>query len=114
MKTETMIVLAAAASAGGYLIWKQSQAQAAAAAPKAAAPPVTYALPVRKSTVLTAPVVNAKPLAVKTPSTAQKVLTVGANAAAQYGCSYLTGFQKELCLQGSGIVTNGLTSLKLF
>jgi len=68
-----------------------------------------------RSTVVTAPV-KSRPVvrvAAKKPSSNTKkpsnkqLVTSGISAAAQFGCSHLTGLQKTVCQQGSGILGFG-------
>jgi len=116
MKTNT-ILIGAGVGLAAYYLWQKSHVSLAAnVSPPAqqAKPPAKPALPAailpRRSTVTTAPVNVSKPLAVKGPSTAQRVLSAGANVAASYGCSPLEGYQRDLCLQGANVGAGLLSS----
>lgn len=111
MKTQTVLLVAGASLVGLHLYgtWRRSQmvsANVTASAPPSkpqAQPARTASILPKRSNVTTAPVNVSKPLAVKGPSVAQQLLTAGAGAAANYGCSPLVGYQRDLCLQGANV-----------
>lgn len=71
------------------------------------------AVPARNKTkVITARVPVTRPAKVKGPSLSKQIAGTAISAGAQFGCSHLTGYQKDLCHQGTGIIGNGIMGIK--